>query len=207
MTGNLVPKVGYYLPFVWLGTTLFAVGAGLLTTLQPDTSTGAWIGYQILAGGGYGLAFQMPFIAVHAALSAKDLAVGNALATFFNSLGSALAVSITESVFTNELRLGLADVPGVDPSAIVAAGATGFRSIVPQEKMKGVTAAYTFALQRGFIIAVVLGCLTAAVGFCMEWRSVKPGHSKKKDEEASGDAAVGREPEVEKETAQQDASK
>lgn len=48
MTGVLTGRVGYYTPFMIFGTCLIAIGAGLLTTLQVDTSEGKWFGYQII---------------------------------------------------------------------------------------------------------------------------------------------------------------
>ena len=38
---------------------LTAIGKGLISTLTPTTSTGTWIGYQILAGAGRGCGMQM----------------------------------------------------------------------------------------------------------------------------------------------------
>ncbi len=50
--------VGYVIPFAVSGLVLLGVGNGLLTTLTPHTSTGKWIGYQILLGTGRGLAMM-----------------------------------------------------------------------------------------------------------------------------------------------------
>ena len=53
---------------------LATIGAGLLYLLDVDTSTGKWIGYQIVAGAGWGMAFQIPMIAVQGSTTPKDLA-------------------------------------------------------------------------------------------------------------------------------------
>lgn len=55
----VVGKIGYYLPFSVAGAILIAIGNGLLATLSPSTSTGKWIGYQILIGVGRGIGLQM----------------------------------------------------------------------------------------------------------------------------------------------------
>lgn len=47
-TGVLTARIGYYTPFMLFGTCLLAIGAGLLTTLQVNTSEGKWFGYQVL---------------------------------------------------------------------------------------------------------------------------------------------------------------
>lgn len=54
-----VPKVGYYLPWMLAGTSLSAIGYGLLSMLTPTYLTGARVGYQIIAGAGCGCAAPM----------------------------------------------------------------------------------------------------------------------------------------------------
>ena len=57
--GGLISLVGYYTPFMILGMTMFTIGTGLLTTLGIDTSSIRVTGFQILAGIGIGLSFQV----------------------------------------------------------------------------------------------------------------------------------------------------
>jgi len=112
-----VTVVGYYTPFIYVGTALFTVGAGLIYTLKVNSPSSHWIGYQILAGFGAGGAVQLPFIATQVVLPAKDMPTGNSLAVFFNSLGGAIAISIAQNIFSNTLiqelpRVGLGDFTG-----------------------------------------------------------------------------------------------
>ena len=85
--GFLVMKLGYYTPFIWFGSALFPIGAGLLYTLKVNSGANAWIGYQIFAGLSVGICIQLPFIAVQVVLKSKDMPVGNAVCVFFNTLG------------------------------------------------------------------------------------------------------------------------
>lgn len=85
--GGIVTLVGYYTPFIIMGTMLLTIGAGLMYTLKVNTSAAQYIGFQILAGGGSGAAMQLPFIATQVVLPRKDMPTGNAVAIFFNSLG------------------------------------------------------------------------------------------------------------------------
>lgn len=55
----LVGKVGYYTPFAIGGSALVAIGNGLLSSLSPTTSTGRWVGYQVIMGVGRGVASQI----------------------------------------------------------------------------------------------------------------------------------------------------
>ncbi|KAH8432705.1 uncharacterized protein LDX57_010332 [Aspergillus melleus] len=58
-SGILMGKIGYYLPWAVAGAVITTIGNGLLTTLSPTTSTGRWIGYQILTGFGRGICMQV----------------------------------------------------------------------------------------------------------------------------------------------------
>ncbi|KAK9242014.1 hypothetical protein V1506DRAFT_572943 [Lipomyces tetrasporus] len=51
-SGILVGKLGYYLPASLFSGVVTAIGNGLLSMLSPTTSTGRWIGYQIVVGSG-----------------------------------------------------------------------------------------------------------------------------------------------------------
>ena len=59
-----VGKLGYYLPWTVISGVLTSIGTGLISTFTPTTSTGKWIGYQILAGSGRGCGMQMVSVTV-----------------------------------------------------------------------------------------------------------------------------------------------
>ena len=52
--GRLVGIVGRYAPFVFACVTLVSIGYGLCSTFSSHTSTGEWIGFQLLFGAGRG---------------------------------------------------------------------------------------------------------------------------------------------------------
>lgn len=54
-----VGKLGYVIPLALLGGVFNTVGSGLLSTLQPKTTTGQWVGYLIISGIGRGTSIQM----------------------------------------------------------------------------------------------------------------------------------------------------
>lgn len=62
--GALIQRTGYYLPEVIFGNILMAVGAGLMSTMSPTTTTGQWIGYQILVGTARGFVLQLVGLSV-----------------------------------------------------------------------------------------------------------------------------------------------
>lgn len=77
IVGGTITKVGWYVPFLWIGAAIFTVGAGLLFTLRVGSNAGQWIGYQILTGFGAGAGIQVPFLAVQAVLNSKDMPTGS----------------------------------------------------------------------------------------------------------------------------------
>ena len=58
-SGVLVGKLGYYLPWAVASGLLISIANGLISTLTPTSSTGKWVGYQIIAGAGRGCGMQM----------------------------------------------------------------------------------------------------------------------------------------------------
>lgn len=59
LTFYLVERVGYYLPIILISSSLMAASNGLLSKLSPHTSSGKWIGYQILNGASRSLGLQI----------------------------------------------------------------------------------------------------------------------------------------------------
>ncbi|EJD06103.1 MFS general substrate transporter [Fomitiporia mediterranea MF3/22] len=174
IVGALITKIGYYVPFLWIGSAVFTVGAGLLFTLRVSTITAKWIGYQILAGFGAGAGFQVPYLAVQAVLSSQDMPTGNAIIMFSNALGGAIAISVAQNIFTNTL---LSSIPkhttGIDPDLVVDTGATHLRDVIPTDQLQGVLVAYTYALDRAFILPIAVAGSAFFTSLFVEWNTVK----------------------------------
>jgi MFS family permease len=62
VSGVFITATGIAAPVAVGGAAVATIAAGLLYTLDIGTSTGKWIGYQILGGFGWGAAFQIPMI-------------------------------------------------------------------------------------------------------------------------------------------------
>lgn len=72
-SGVAITVTGYAIPLVIGGATLATISAGLLYTLDIGTGSGKWIGYQILGGLGWGIAFQIPIIVGQASSTSEDM--------------------------------------------------------------------------------------------------------------------------------------
>ena len=172
VSGFAVSRLGYINPFC-LGSVVFAsIGSGLLTTISIDTKT---IGYQILFGIGSGLGFQQPPNAPQAVLPFQDLPVGIAITLFGRNFGSSLFVSVGNNMLDSNLLSGLKAraIPGVDPEAVLEAGATGFRSVVPASALPSVLDVYNRALQKTFEVGLIISCIAVIGAAAIEWKTVK----------------------------------
>ena len=186
IAGILVSKIGYYAPPAIIGAAVGTIGCGLLSTLHVNSSIGHWIGYQVLTSAGIGMAVQQGVIAVQTVLKLDQVPIGIAAIVSMQSLGGAVFVSVGNSILQNVLNNASAanKLPGVNVEAVIAAGATQFRSMVPAASLPALLVVYNHALQEVFTAAIPLCGLAFVAALGLEWRSVK-------DKKPSLEAAMG----------------
>ncbi|KJR89519.1 MFS transporter [Sporothrix schenckii 1099-18] len=173
-SSTAISKMGYYLPWAFAGTILNSIGTGLLSTLSPTTPTGHWIGFQILAGAGRGMVFQAPILAIQHAVQPNQISVAVGLFSFGQNVGGAVLLTIANTVFDNSLKSQLRQhAPGVNPEAVIAAGATAFRAVVPVASVPGVILAYANSVDRVFYFAAALSVLTFFSTFGLGWKDIR----------------------------------
>jgi len=178
VVGNLVggistSKIGYYNPWAIFGSIVSAIGAGLLMTLQVDTSQAKWIGYQVMYGFGFGSMFQMPNLAIQAVLPKKDAPTGFSLCLFGGLLLSSVFLSVGENVLANELLDRLSSLPGFDASQVFHGGITSLLHSLPADLHDKAVYEYNEALRKVFMIGVIISCLAIPPAFLLEWKSIK----------------------------------
>ena len=173
-SGTVVRRTGYYVPPMYLGVICISVGAGLMTTFTPDTSTGRWIGYQILFGFGIGVSMQQPSLAAQNSLPDRsDIGTGVSLMFFGQSFGGAIFNSIAQALFNSYLTSHLRNVAGVNVKSIANIGATELRKSVPQESLGPVVRAYNGALRHVFILVTVIGAFAIIPALLVEFKKLK----------------------------------
>ena len=190
LSGKLVTIVGYYTPFSIASGVFIAIGYGLLSTLSAHSSTGEWIGYQILFGVGRGMGMQMPIVAVQNRLAPNVAPLAISLCMFTGMLFGGLFLSASATILTNSLRTLIPKyAPTADLEAIITAGATGFRSILSPEQVEGVKVAYAKSVNRVFYLCAALAVLCFVFSFGLGWTNIKP---KPKAQEISTEREGGR---------------
>ncbi|GKZ94040.1 hypothetical protein AnigIFM59636_007403 [Aspergillus niger] len=205
VTGQLISRIGYYTPFLIIGVCLTSIGAGLLTTLDVNTSEAKWIGFQILYGYGLGSSTQINNMAAQTVLSQKDVAIGASLMFFGQQLFGAIFTSVGANVLSNQLAKRLGHIPGVDvtPRVIQSTGATEVLSLIPEAYRDDALRAYNDSLRVCFQVGLIMACLAIIGALGMEWRSVKqnkPDVERKdaKDSEQGASAKMEGDSEIEK---------
>jgi MFS family permease len=174
VVGAGVGKFGVYLPFMVFGTTIFTIAASLFCTLQVPTSTARIIGFQILAGMGFGSSLNICATVVRANVQDKDIPIAGALAGFAPFFGGSLAASIGQNVFRSALtRKLLQSVSAVEAAAIVKAGATGGVNVVEEGLREVVKEAYNYAVKRTFVMSAVAGGLAFLCTLGLKWKNIK----------------------------------
>ena len=180
--GITVSKLGYYTPFLILGTVMMSIGAGLITTIQTNSGPGVWIGYQVVFGLGLGVGMQQPNIAAQTVLAPRDVPTGVSLMMFGQTLGGAVFISVAQNLFANNLVDGLAGVPGLNAALVVNTGATLLREVVAPGYLDIVLLAYNAALTKAYDVALGLACASVIGSLAMGWRSVKGRQGPRKPE-------------------------
>ncbi|KAI1294502.1 MFS toxin efflux pump [Xylaria venustula] len=172
-SGFIVSFFGYYTPLMVLGSIMMTIGFGFLTSFTPTTGLSSLIGYQVLFGIGIGFAFPQPWTAIQIALPPEDIPTGLSAVSFAISIGAALIIAISQSIFTNTLRGSLSAIPGLDVDRIIRSGATDLLKIIKPSEKDVVLNAYNWAVTRSFWACVAVSLVGLLAALCMEWKSVK----------------------------------
>jgi MFS transporter, DHA2 family, glioxin efflux transporter len=173
-SGVLITVFGYYIPLMIFGSILVCVGSGLIYTLEIDSGSGKWIGYQALVGIGLGLMFQIPVIVNQGSVRYSDLSTISAMTLFFQTIGGAFFISAAQAGFANKLSQRVSvTAPGVNPATVIATGATELRKVFSPEQLPGILVAYLDGLRVAFAIAIAVACVGFVLSFAPRWEKLR----------------------------------
>ncbi|BAE64650.1 unnamed protein product [Aspergillus oryzae RIB40] len=170
ISGVTLSKFGYPQPFLLVGGVLTAIGSGLLYTLEVNTGSGKWIGYQLLAGIGIGWCFQIPVVTAQASVAPEDLPSVTAMVLTVQTLGGSVFVSAGQSAMVNVLLKNLrSETSTVDAVKVAMTGATELRQKFSSAQMPFILTAYMNGLQAAFLVAVVASSVATVVCLATRW--------------------------------------
>lgn len=174
IAGGMTTVLGYYNPWLLLGTALMSIGCGLFTTFEVHTGSPQWIGYQVIFGLGAGMFITSPLIAVQSVLSPENTPIGISTVTFFQMFGGSLFIAISQTIFNEQLLKELMkNVPSIDIRALLAAGTIGLHKVATPDQLPGVIQSFNVALMDTFYLGAATAAISFFVSLGLPWISVK----------------------------------
>ncbi|KAJ7180875.1 major facilitator superfamily domain-containing protein [Mycena filopes] len=162
--GPIVTATKLTRPFIWAGTVLMTIGAGLLITLSEKSSLGREMGFSLVQGVGTGFLFQPPLIALQAAMPLKDMAACTGAFYLVRTLGSTMGVSLGGVAFQTQLATRLRAIPALAGTPAAASILQGnykdIKLIVPAELRQQVVVALSRSLRTIYIMLAPLAGTT-----------------------------------------------
>jgi hypothetical protein len=174
VVGGVSSFYAMFLPFMYFGSCLFTIAAGLFCTLRVDSSTGRLVWNQVLAGVGVGSSLQLCATSVRAAVDKKDVPTAAVLTVFAPFFGSALGATIGQNIFRKGLRDELLhSLTAAETETVLRAGGTGVKSVTNPQTIGLVQQAYNHALRDVFILATVAGGVAFCATLCIKWKTLR----------------------------------
>lgn len=103
----------------------------------------------------------------------EDVPVGCALIVFFQTFSGALFISVGQNVFQTQLLASIVkNLPNIDPSTVIATGATNLHATFSAEEIPKILVAYNSGIVHTFYAAIAMACIGFIGAFGMEWVSV-----------------------------------
>jgi len=111
---------------------------------------------------------------MQACVKPSEIPVGQAFLSFSQLIGAAIFVVVGNTIFSELLESGLAKyAPTVDAQAVIAAGATAFRTAVAPADLPGVLLAYAKAVTAPLYVACAAGALAFFSAWGMGWVDIR----------------------------------
>ncbi|KAF5639446.1 major facilitator (MFS1) transporter [Fusarium tjaetaba] len=176
-SGKAITKTGTAAPYLVVSSIIVTIAAGLFYTLDIGTSTGKWVGYQILAGFGYGVGLQVPLVIAQAFAAPSDMAPVTSIIIFSRTIGGTFLITAAQSGFINQIIHRLSSTaPTVDPALVTETGATTLRQNFSGAELNGVLHAYVWGIKVAFAITIAACGITVITSVFTKWTNI---HHKK----------------------------
>ncbi|RGP64257.1 major facilitator superfamily transporter [Fusarium sporotrichioides] len=178
LAGGLISKTGRYQHILLFALGLSTVGAGLIYTFDLHTSTGKWIGYQIVAGVGWGLAYQIPLTVGQGSCDPMDMALITSNILFFQSYGASLFMSAAQAAFVDQMTAKVMELSDtISKDLLVLTGATDIYNVFKGDELADVLAGYMHGLKVVYAMAIGTIGLGFLIALAMPWKKLKQGQA------------------------------
>lgn len=173
-------RTGRFLPFIYIGSIIATIGAGLMSSLDENSNQGMTIGYLFVAGVGIGCMIQTRVIGAQAMVTQEWIAIITATSGFAQTMGGVVGIAVTGAIITNTLSSTLEMTAPNVPASLVVNNPDGFRHLPIFENNPGlldsVIRAFVQAIDDGFKAPIVFcGCILICAFFIDNITIRKPG--------------------------------
>ncbi|PWY86717.1 MFS multidrug transporter-like protein, partial [Aspergillus heteromorphus CBS 117.55] len=174
--GGITTATGHYMPVILVAQVLAAVGTGLLTTININTTTAQWATYMALTGAGLGMGVNVPHIAIQAVFeNDNDIFIANGIASFFGQLGGSMGVPIANAILLDALHTEVPKyVSNISADAVMDAGASGVNTLSSSPSViHALRSAWAVSVAKVNILLVVVICISVPTALGMRWLNLK----------------------------------
>ncbi|KAF4953593.1 hypothetical protein FGADI_5929 [Fusarium gaditjirri] len=172
-SGKAITKTGTAAPYLLVSSIIVTIASGLFYTLDIGTSTGKWVGYQILAGFGYGIGLQVPVVISQAFAAPSDMAPVTSIIIFARTLGGTFLITAAQSGFINQIIHKLSSTaPSVDAALVTETGATTLRQSFSGVELDGILHAYVWGIKVAFAITIAACGITVITSVFTKWTNI-----------------------------------
>ncbi|KAI1654007.1 MFS general substrate transporter [Daldinia decipiens] len=170
LSGLVVHWVGRYRECILFGWVCWAIGLGLMSTLDENSGLGKQIGYSIIIGVGVGNTLQPALIACQAGVERRDMAVVTSFRNFVRNLGGTLGLAICGTLLNNILASSISslDIDGADFKDLLN-GPQSYLSSLPLDEALRIRSVLIPAYRHGFRVIFLVGASLAAFAFVIAW--------------------------------------
>jgi MFS family permease len=180
--GIFVSKTGHAAVTMFVGAAGATVGCGLLYTLDAETSTGKWVGYQIFTGSSIAFALLNAQNIAQANVDTEDVAAVLSNIILVQTVGGAFSTSAGQAAFVNQLVAKLPyTAPTIDPALVIATGATELRHVFTAEELPGIMLAYMNGIRAIFAVGIGLAGAAFLCTALIPWGKL-PSHTETSEE-------------------------
>ena len=139
LSGVIMAKTGFCRPIHAMAWAFFALGFGLLTTLDTGSSTAEWVFYQIFVAIGLGASFVTILPSIQSTLVESDVAASTGTFSFVRSFGIIWGTTVPSTIFNSQINAHIHEVSDASVRAVLvdggayqfAAGGSSLASLPP----------------------------------------------------------------------------
>ncbi|CAG2003957.1 unnamed protein product [Fusarium graminearum] len=168
LSGLVVHWIGRYRECILFGWLCWAVGLGLMSTLDENTGVDKQIGYSVLIGIGVGNTLQPALIATQAGVDRCDMAVVTSFRNFVRNLGATLGLTVCGTVLNNVLAGSLSSLNlNIRDSNTLLENPQSFLGNVAPDEAERIRSVLIPAYREGFRIIFLIGAGAASLAFVL----------------------------------------